>query len=95
MTACIVGWSHTKFGKHESEDIESLIVKVATEAIHDAGLAPADIDEIFIGTGRLTVAPKRGGTVVLCGGGVDADMAQCSVVEAREIRGRCLGRSAR
>jgi acetyl-CoA C-acetyltransferase len=50
MTACIVGWSHTKFGKHESEDIESLIVKVATEAIHDAGLAPTDIDEIFIGT---------------------------------------------
>ncbi|HKF74350.1 MAG TPA: acetyl-CoA acetyltransferase [Stellaceae bacterium] len=50
MTACIVGWSHTKFGKHENEDIESLIVKVATEAIHDAGLEPAEIDEIFIGT---------------------------------------------
>jgi acetyl-CoA C-acetyltransferase len=50
MTACIVGWSHTKFGKHENEDIESLIVKVATDAIHDAGLGPAEIDEIFIGT---------------------------------------------
>ena len=50
MTACIVGWSHTKFGKHENEDIESLVVKVATDAIRDAGLAPADIDEIFIGT---------------------------------------------
>jgi len=50
MTACIVGWSHTRFGKHESEDIESLVVKVATDAIRDAGLAPADIDEIFIGT---------------------------------------------
>ena len=50
MTACIVGWSHTKFGKHESEDIESLIVKVAADAIRDAGLAPADIDEIFVGT---------------------------------------------
>jgi acetyl-CoA C-acetyltransferase len=50
MTACIVGWSHTRFGKHENEDIESLIVKVATDAINDAGLAPADIDEIFIGT---------------------------------------------
>ncbi len=50
MTACIVGWSHTKFGKHENEDIESLIVRVATDAIHDAGLEPADIDEIFIGT---------------------------------------------
>ncbi len=50
MTACIVGWSHTRFGKHESEDIESLITDVATDAIRDAGLAPADIDEIFIGT---------------------------------------------
>jgi acetyl-CoA C-acetyltransferase len=50
MTACIVGWSHSKFGKHEGEDIESLIVTVASEAIRDAGLAPADIDEIFIGT---------------------------------------------
>ena len=50
MTACIIGWSHGKFGKHESEDIESLIVKVATDAIRDAGLAPAEIDEVFIGT---------------------------------------------
>jgi acetyl-CoA C-acetyltransferase len=50
MTACIVGWSHSKFGKHEKEDIESLIVKVATDAIHDAGLGPAEIDEVFIGT---------------------------------------------
>src|SRR5215470_17149594 len=50
MTACIVGWSHSKFGKHENEDIESLIAKVASEAIHDAGLMPAEIDEIFIGT---------------------------------------------
>ena len=30
MTACIVGWSHTPFGRHEAEDVESLIVKVAT-----------------------------------------------------------------
>jgi len=50
MTACIVGWSHTRFGKHEKEDIESLITGVATDAIRDAGLAPADIDEIFVGT---------------------------------------------
>ncbi|MGH7124584.1 MAG: acetyl-CoA acetyltransferase [Stellaceae bacterium] len=50
MTACIVGWSHSKFGKHENEDIESLIVTVASGAIRDAGLEPAEIDEIFIGT---------------------------------------------
>src|SRR5690242_4204391 len=50
MTACIVGWAHTRFGKHENEDIESLIVRVASEAIHDSGLAPADIDAIYLGT---------------------------------------------
>ena len=49
MTACIVGWSHTKFGKHEDRDIESLISEVAVGALDDAGVAPADIDEIYIG----------------------------------------------
>jgi acetyl-CoA C-acetyltransferase len=50
MTACIVGWAHTRFGKHENEDIESLIVRVATDALHDAGVAPADIDAVYLGT---------------------------------------------
>ena len=27
MSACIVGWAHSKFGKHEGRDIESLIVE--------------------------------------------------------------------
>lgn len=49
MTGCIVGWAHTRFGRHDNEDIESLIVKVATDAIHDAGLAPADVDAIYVG----------------------------------------------
>jgi acetyl-CoA C-acetyltransferase len=50
MTACIVGWSHSRFGKLEGEDIEALIVRIASDAIRDSGLAPADIDEIFLGT---------------------------------------------
>src|SRR6266436_9640583 len=50
MTACIVGWAHTKFGKHENEDTESLIVRVATDAVRDAGLAAAEIDQIYLGT---------------------------------------------
>ncbi len=50
MTACIIGWAHSRFGKLEGEDIESLIVKVGTDAIRDAGLAPSDIDEIYLGT---------------------------------------------
>jgi acetyl-CoA C-acetyltransferase len=49
MTACIVGWAHSRFGKLE-DDLESLIIKVASEAVRDAGLEPEDIDEIFLGT---------------------------------------------
>jgi acetyl-CoA C-acetyltransferase len=48
MTA-IIGWAHSKFGKLEAETLESLIVGAATEAIADAGLAPADIDAIYVG----------------------------------------------
>jgi acetyl-CoA C-acetyltransferase len=50
MTACMIGWAHGKFGKHDGVDIEDMIVPVAAEAIRDAGIAPADIDEIYIGT---------------------------------------------
>jgi len=49
MTSCIVGWAHGKFGKREGEDLEKMIVEVATGAIADAGLTPADIDEIYVG----------------------------------------------
>jgi acetyl-CoA C-acetyltransferase len=49
VTACIVGWSHTPFGKHEDEDVESLIVQAASAAIRDAGIAPGDVDEILLG----------------------------------------------
>src|SRR5436190_2201396 len=33
MTACIVGWGHLPFGKHEGRDVESLIVEAATLAL--------------------------------------------------------------
>ena len=49
MTACIVGWSHGKFGKLDTETSESLIVKAATEAIAHAGIEPKDIDVIYVG----------------------------------------------
>ena len=50
MTACMIGWAHSKFGKHEGVDVEGMIVPVAEEALKDAGLTPADVDEIYIGT---------------------------------------------
>jgi acetyl-CoA C-acetyltransferase len=49
MTAAIVGWAHTPFGKLGGETVESLIVRVAGEALADAGVAPKDVDEIVLG----------------------------------------------
>jgi acetyl-CoA C-acetyltransferase len=49
MSACIVGWAHTPFGKLNGETVESLIVRVANEALADAGIAAADVDEIVLG----------------------------------------------
>ena len=49
MTACIVGWAHTTFGRLEGETVESLIVRVAGEALADAGIGPGDVDEIVLG----------------------------------------------
>ncbi len=47
--ACIVGWAHSKFGKLEEPDVESLIAGVAGAAIADAGVAPGEIDGVFVG----------------------------------------------
>src|ERR1700758_4363398 len=50
MGGCIVGWAHSKFGKHEGRDIESLIVEVTQAALSDAGVTAADIDAVYLGT---------------------------------------------
>jgi acetyl-CoA C-acetyltransferase len=49
MTACIIGWAHTAFGRLDGETVESLIVRAATAALDDAGVAARDIDEILLG----------------------------------------------
>ena len=49
MTACIVGWAHTPFGKLTGETVESLIVRVANDALADAAIAAGDVDEIVLG----------------------------------------------
>ncbi|MBX3532915.1 MAG: acetyl-CoA acetyltransferase [Xanthobacteraceae bacterium] len=49
MTACIVGIAHTPFGKLDAESVESLIVKVAGEALADAGIDAKDVDEVVLG----------------------------------------------
>jgi len=58
MTACIVGWAHSPFGKLTGETLESLIVKVATEALEHAGLGPSDVDEIVLGHFNAGFSPQ-------------------------------------
>jgi acetyl-CoA C-acetyltransferase len=49
MTACIVGWAHTPFGRLDTETVESLIVRAATGALADAGIEAKQVDEIVLG----------------------------------------------
>ena len=49
MSAAIVGWAHTPFGKQDAETVESLIVRVATDALVDAGITADQVDEIVLG----------------------------------------------
>jgi acetyl-CoA C-acetyltransferase len=58
MTACIVGWSHLPFGKHEAETVESLIVKAARGAMEHAGIGAAEVDEIFLGHFNAGFSPQ-------------------------------------
>ena len=45
----LTGWGHSRFGKLPDETLESLIVEVSTEAIANAGIDAAQIDEIYLG----------------------------------------------
>jgi acetyl-CoA C-acetyltransferase len=58
MTACIVGWAHSSFGRLEGETVESLIVKAATQALADAGIAAKDVDEIVLGHFNAGFSPQ-------------------------------------
>ncbi|GBF25540.1 3-oxoadipyl-CoA/3-oxo-5,6-dehydrosuberyl-CoA thiolase [bacterium MnTg02] len=58
MTSCIVGLAHTPFGKHSEETVESLIVGVASDALQDAGIAAADVDEILLGHFNAGFSPQ-------------------------------------
>ena len=58
MTGCIVGWAHSKFGRLEGEDIESLICGVASDAVADAGVEPEDVDAIYVGLFNHGFSPQ-------------------------------------
>jgi acetyl-CoA C-acetyltransferase len=56
MTAAIVGWGHTPFGKLEGS-LEDLIVAAAREALSDAGMTGHDIDAVWLGNFNAGMVP--------------------------------------
>src|SRR5690606_13602117 len=58
MTACVVGWAHSRFGKLEGETLERMIVNVANEALEHAGIGPDDVDEIVLGHFNAGFSPQ-------------------------------------
>lgn len=49
MSVCMIGWSHSSFGKLHDETAESLLCAVAENAIRNAGVDARDIDTIHVG----------------------------------------------
>jgi acetyl-CoA C-acetyltransferase len=49
-TPVITGWAHGAFGRREGAVVQDLISEVAPDALVDAGLEPAEVDGVFVGT---------------------------------------------
>jgi acetyl-CoA C-acetyltransferase len=54
----MVGWAHTAFGRLDTESVESLVVRAANDALADAGIAAADVDEIVLGHFNAGFSPQ-------------------------------------
>lgn len=57
MSASIIGWAHTTFGKKE-ETIEEMIIQVTRDALSHAGLNAGDVDEIYLGHYNAGFSPQ-------------------------------------
>ena len=49
MSVCIVGWSHSRFGKFDGADLETLITGVTRDAIAHAEIPASAIDALWLG----------------------------------------------
>lgn len=49
MKPMIVGWSHLPFGKWDDLDLEELLMRAATGALDDAGIAASEVGGIWVG----------------------------------------------
>ena len=58
MSACIVGWGHSRFGR-SPDNLETMIVKVARQAMADAGICGNDVDAIWLGHFNGGLVPEN------------------------------------
>jgi acetyl-CoA C-acetyltransferase len=49
MEPLIVGWGHTKFGRHAMYSLEDLIQMAAREALASAGISASQVDAVWLG----------------------------------------------
>lgn len=54
----IIGWGHSKFGKHDSIELEDLFREVTMQAIEKSGLDVTDIDAVFVGHFNAGFVPQ-------------------------------------
>ena len=85
----LTGWAHSRFGRLESETLESLILQVASDAIASSGFAPADIDEIYLGNFNSGLVPLAFASSLALG--VSDDLAG---VPATRVENACASGSA-
>jgi acetyl-CoA C-acetyltransferase len=57
MSAAIIGWAHTTFGKKE-ESLEELVISVARGAMEHAGISAEAVDEIYLGHFNAGFSPQ-------------------------------------
>ena len=53
----IIGVAHTPFGRLVEETVQSLVERVTTEALLDAGVGPEEVDEVVVGTFNSGLTP--------------------------------------
>ena len=85
----LTGWAHSRFGRLESETLESLILQVASDAIASSGFAAADIDEIYLGNFNSGLVPLAFASSLALG--VSDDLAG---VPATRVENACASGSA-
>lgn len=57
MDSFIVGWGHTKFGKLDALDLETLITDAAQQALSHAGIEGQEIDGVWLGNFNSGLVP--------------------------------------